>query len=198
MADIVPITEEERELIKPHFKESLDPDSWDMIDGLLDYGVVHTYPDGVHFISVRVPGFAAMQFAADTGEFAELTDWDYILTVDTEAQLEELEEQERLIQIETALRHYHNVDYQVMTDYQKVISNRGTLTVNNTTVYKYECPLQTIYLKEDNYPITIDRQRVDSDYYYYNFGPDVVESDDVPEYTYKVRYEWKRLEDIWH
>lgn len=199
MAEIVPITEEEKELITPHLKEHLDPDSWFMIDDLFSYGVVHTYPEGMHYITIRVPNFPAMQFNAINGEFTELTDWDYIVTVDVDAQIAENEEQDMIQEVEAALRHYHKQDFQIFTDYEKVFKNRTSLVVDNQTIYKYDCPMQTIYLNSDNYPITIGNQKVDANYYYYIFDHNLGAGDveDVTQYTYKVKYEWKRTENIW-
>ena len=85
MADIVEITTEERELIEPHLKEHLDEDSWQYIEDIFDYGVIHTYPEGTHFITLYIPNFPCMQFSAETGEFAELTTWDYVENVDAQA-----------------------------------------------------------------------------------------------------------------
>ena len=199
MAEIVQITEEEKELITPHLKEHLDPDSWDMINYLFSFGVVHTYPEGMHYITVNVPGFPAMQFNAENGEFTELTTWEYVQTVDTDAQLEEFEKEELIETITLALKHYHKTEFQIMTDYTKVILNRTELTVNNQTIYKYECPAQPIYLTEDNYPITYDKQKVDAEYYYYIFENNLGsygDTDDVTQYTFRVPYEWKR-NSIW-
>lgn len=196
MADIVTITEEEKALIKPNLITHLDPDSADYADDLLDYGVVHTYPNGVHYITVYVPDFPAMQFSAATGDFAELTDWDYILEVDADAQQEEAEEQEALEEICEVLRFYHKVEYRGTVDYGKVVENRTTLTVDGDTLYQYNCPLQTIYLDDTNYPVTYGRQKVDEDYYYYDFSTESVDPDFVDQYTYRVPYEWKR-EEVW-
>lgn len=195
------ITPELRELIEPHLKECLLEEDWQYIDDMFSE-VVYTYPNGVGLVTLKphsdyVP---AMEFSTVTGEFVELTDWDYVQTVDAEAQLVEEEQRIAMEATISALKHYHKLEYQTITDYDKVIDSRVELTVNSTTLYKYDCPCQTIYLKADNYPITYDRQKVVGDYYYYNFSDNTPTSeteDELDLYKYKVKYEWKRNTNIW-
>ena len=192
------ITTDLRELIEPHLKECLLEEDWQYIDDMFSE-VVYTYPNGVSLVTLKPysDDVLAMEFSTVTGEFVELTDWDYIQTVDAEAQQEEAEAKVARDETIRALQHYHKVDYQTMTDYDKVYDNRSTLTVNSTTIYKYECPCQTIYLKADNYPITYGNQLVTEDEYMYNFSDNTAGStDDVDLYSYRVSYEWLR-NTIW-
>lgn len=193
------ISEELKELITPHLKDHLDPDSWDYIPQMFNQ-VVYTQPGEVPYVTLYpISDFPAMQFSCITGEFMELTSWEYVQMVDVDAQTAEREHIEMIETITSALQHYHKPDYQIMTDYEKVIENRKELTVNGNILYQYNCPLQTIYLDESNYPISYKNQRVEGDYYYYYFGDDEVDPDvDTDKYSYKVDYEWKRVEDIWH
>ena len=196
MADIETITPELRTLIEPHLKECLDPSIWYLMDDMFEQ-VVYTQPGEVPYVTLYPCGdWPAMQFSCITGEFTELTSWEYVVNLDVEAQTAEREARELVETISSALKHYHKVEYQKVTDYEKVISNRTSLTVDGTTVYRYDCPMQTIYLNGQHYPITYGNQRVDEDYYYYNFNDPSMTSDDVDFYTYKVKYEWKR-EHVW-
>lgn len=195
MAEIVPITDEEKEKITPHLKEHLDPDSWHMIDDIFNYGVVHTYPDRQHFITVHFRGgFACPQFDAATGEFAEITRWDYILTVDTAAQIAENEELDRIELLSAVLKYYHTTKFNYCTDYEKVIAAREPVTIDGVECYKYKCPGQDIYLNQDNYPVTYDKQLIKDGYYYYTFRNQDADPDDISVYDYKIPYEWKRYE----
>ena len=193
------ITEELKEMIIPHLKEHMsDTTMWQYFDDMFSE-VVYTQPAGIPLVALKPPledEGISMQFSCIDGDFVEITDWEYIQTVDVAAQTAEREARELVETISSVLKHYHKVEYQVMTDYEKVISNRTTLAVDNTTVYKYDCPMQTIYLNGQHYPITYGNQRVDEDYYYYNFNDPNMTSDDVDFYTYKVKYEWKR-DNVW-
>lgn len=198
MAEPEPITEELRELIEPHLKEHLTEDEYQYIDTMFSE-VVYTYPNGVPLVTLKPPleGYPAMQFSKITGEFMEITLWDYIQTVDAEAQLEAEEQRVAKEATINALMHYHKLEYQMITDYSKVYDNRTTIILDNVTLYKYECVAQTIYLKEDNYPVSYDKQAVDNDWYYYNFDTNLAQSSDEKKvYTHRVSYEWKR-NTIW-
>jgi hypothetical protein len=199
MAMTEEITTELRALIEPHLREVLLEEDYDLIDDMFSE-VVYTQPEGIPLVALMPPqgDGISLQFSCLTGEFVELTDWDYVQTVDVEEQERAHRLEDMCGAIETALRHYHKEEYQTVTDYQKVIDNRTELTVDGVTLYKYDCPLQTIYLKEDNYPVTYGNQKVDSTYYYYTFSESNIDPEhDVDKYTYKVSYEWKRNENIW-
>ena len=92
--------------------------------------------------------------------------------------------------ITCALMHYHATRYHLITDYTKVILSREEITVNNTTIYKYPCPCQTIYLDSEHYAVTYDKQHVIDDKYYYDFNPDM--EDIAGTYEEIGSYEWKR------
>lgn len=97
------------------------------------------------------------------------------------------------------LRHYHRGDLRQITDYDKVVANGEVITENGTTLHKYRCPMMTIYLTDDGYPVDIDRQRVDieKNAYYYKFTDDEEIPDDIA-YEYVNPYEWKRFHPIPH
>ena len=192
MAEIETLPDTLKDKVRPHLKEHLDPDSWGFVEDILTEGV-YTYPHGDKFVTLNIPGFPAMQFDCATGEFMELTNWDYIQTVDVEAQLAEAQRQAELETLEVVLTHYLRWDLRICADFETIIAHRKTLTVNGVTVYEYPCPGQTIYLKEDMYPITYGKQRVKGDRYQYNFMDetgDPSEADDL--YTDIARYEWQR------
>lgn len=96
--------------------------------------------------------------------------------------------------ITCALKHYHSPRYHGITDYKKVINNRTEITVNDTLLYKYPCPCQTIYLNSEHYPITYNKQHVIEDKYYYDFNPDT--EDIAGTYEEIGTYEWKRTQVI--
>ena len=100
--------------------------------------------------------------------------------------------------ITCALKHYLQTNFQLITDFTKVIQNRTELEVeiDNTTMtlYKYECPGQTIYLDNTHYPWTYDNQLVVNDEYLYDFNEDNLE--DTPgTYTYINTSEWQRTSE---
>lgn len=193
MAEIVPLSSELQEKLRPALEEYFfDSNPVELINSILQEGVF-TCPEGIDLVTLNIPDYPALQFRVDTGEFIELTDWDYIQTVDVEAQKAEAKEKEELEGLITILTHYLRWDLRICCDFETVIKNRKTLTVGGVTVYEYPCPGQTIYLKEDNYPITYGRQRVKGNRYQYNFRDeegDPSVSDDL--YTDVARYEWKR------
>ncbi len=83
-----------------------------------------------------------------------------------------------------------------ITDFKQVINDREALTVAGKTIYKYECPVQTIYLNEDGYAVNYEKQIITSDeygimQYYYLFitgDPERV----ALEAEHITRWEWKR------
>lgn len=187
------ISEELQELLIPNLKEHLLEEDWQYIPDMIEEGVFTNTEDGNRLVTPTpiYEDAPAMQFSVETGEYIELTDWDYIVayvnppmpTYDVETTI-------------CALKHYHKQDYQTVTDYEKIYNNRTTLTVNDTTIYKYDCVGQTIYLKADNYPITYGNQLVTETEYMYNFTGNPAGNEDVDMYTYKVPYEWVR-NTIW-
>ena len=193
------ISEELKEMIIPHLKEHLDPDSWDYIPQMFEQ-VVYTQPGVVPLVTLDpIYDYPAMQFSCITGEFMELTNWDYIVALDESEETAEREARELVETIETALRHYHKQEYQVATDYEKVINNREEIEMDGYRLYKYNCPGQTIYLDDTMYPVSYENQLVEGDWYYYNFSDEPVDPElrQYDLYDYKISFEWKRLENIW-
>ena len=108
------------------------------------------------------------------------------------------------------LRYYHRIEFQLITDYEKVVANREEITsevensgedtvIEFTSVYSYPCPCQIIYLNEDNYAISYKKQHIiesdneENEYdYYYDFNPDIDSIDGI--FTYINPLEWKRTE----
>ena len=188
------ISEELKEMIIPELKDHLDPDSWQYIPQMFSQ-VVYTYPEGVPLVTLwPVYNFPAMQFNCNNGQYVGLTTWDYIQTVDADAQQRENEAREAKELLESVLMYYHKTEYNSITDYDKVIDHRVEMQIDGQTIYKYNCPAQTIYLDTNHYPITYDKQKVDNEYYYYCFDDidDEITDDDIDRYKYKIPYEWKR------
>ena len=187
------ITQELREKIEPYLRERVDEDLWNRRDEMFEE-VVYTQPEVIPLVTLKplLDNTPAMQFSCITGELMELTDWDYIQTVDYDAQIEEHELRESIELVCSILRFYHHRDYRSITDYEKAYNNRVELKVNEDTVYRYDLPFQTIYLNSENYPITLGDQLVQDNKYYYNFDDEETDTDDPTGYTYICRYEWKR------
>lgn len=128
---------------------------------------------------------------------------------------------EQIEEITYPLKHYHLTKYHEVTDYEKIIQNRTEIQDETIgTIYKYECPNQDIYLDENNYAVTYDKQHVITTYYddndfiintpdttapaeyarvevevYYEFPYE----SEVGTYTYLNSYEWhKTLETEAH
>lgn len=102
--------------------------------------------------------------------------------------------EDEIEELSVILFHYLKPEYRRLCDFETVIQERNTLTVDGETVYAYECPCQTIYLNTENYPITYGKQLVDieDDGYYYQF----VEDDTINTVMDRVTsYEWKRTEE---
>lgn len=99
------------------------------------------------------------------------------------------EKEEEIDKIRTVLWHYLLPQYRRVCDFEDVIENRQALTVDGSTVYQYDCPGQTIYLREDYYPVTYGNQVVNKEFdaYYYNFAG----SEDAWMECI-ASYEWKR------
>ena len=96
------------------------------------------------------------------------------------------------------LRFYHKPELRQITDYEQTVTLGTEITVNGETIMSYPCPMQTIYLNENGYPITYDRQKVDPEKnaYYYKFTDEDV--DDDIAYEYICQYEWKRYHPVPH
>lgn len=60
-------------------------------------------------------------------------------------------------EIATVLNHYLLNEYRRVTNYYKAIDNRVEV---ETGIYMYPCPIQKIYLDDENYAVTYDRQTV--------------------------------------
>ena len=173
-----------------------------MIDDLFDIGVVHTYPSGIHFITVCIPDFPSMQFNAETGEYTGLTEWEYIQTVDVQEQIREAEEEAYWELVASVLEYYHALEYRATADYDLIARKRSVNTEATSeyeeTIYEYNCPAQTIYLTEEHYPVSWENQYVDTEkkWYMYNFSDtnvtDILDTDELDLFKYKIAYEWKR------
>lgn len=94
-------------------------------------------------------------------------------------------------ELHNVLQHYHKLEYQRVTDYDKVIDARETVEEGVTM---YPCPCQPIYLDDTNYAVTYGNQYVIDDEYYYDFN--TTSGTDLPAtYTYINTLEWVRDED---
>ena len=206
MADIVEIKPEDREKIEPYLRQQISEHYYPQIDDMFAQ-VVYTYPDGIPLVALNPCGeFPSMQFLTTTGEFAELTSWDYIVNVDVEAQIQETEEKRYWELVASVLEYYHRIDFRATADYERTARNR---TVNDDateeygeTIYEYNCPMQTIYLTEDHYPVSYGEQYVDEEqeWYMYNFNDELdvtdlyIADENSDNFEYKIPYEWKREE----
>lgn len=101
--------------------------------------------------------------------------------------------------ISRILRFYHKPELKDITDYETVVTLGEEIIVDGEPIMKYPCPMQTIYLNEDGYPIDYERQRVNSELnaYYYKFTDDDEVEEDVA-YEYVCPYEWKRYDPLPH
>lgn len=90
--------------------------------------------------------------------------------------------------LHNVLQHYHKLEYQRITDYDKVIDARETIEEGVTL---YPCPCQPIYLDDNFYAVTYGNQYVIDDEYYYDFNSET-ELDICGTYTYINTYEWLR------
>ena len=99
---------------------------------------------------------------------------------------------EEIENITVVLKHYLLPILRDVTNYEYTIRTREELTVDNRTVYKYTCPLQTIYLDaETEYAVTYDRQKIQDGKYYYKWTDNETLEEDMA-YEYVCDYEWKR------
>lgn len=195
------ISEELREKILPNLKEMLDEESWEYIPDIFDEGGIFTYPNGIPLVALHLDDdYPSPQFFVSTGEFAELTTWEYIQTVDAQAQLDEYEAEQYNELVASVLEYYHRRDYRGTADYLRIVEKR-TVNADATneygeTVYEYACPFQPIYLTEEHYPVSWQRQKVDDEleWYMYNFSEmdSDLNGDETYLYTYKVAYDWKK------
>lgn len=206
MADIVEIEPEHRVLIEPHLRERISEHYQDQVDAMFAQ-VVYTYPDGIPLVTLYPCGeFPAMQFSCVDGDFCELTSWEYIQTVDVEAQIREAEEKRYWELVASVIEYYHRIDFRATADYDLIARHR---TVNteateeyDETIYEYSCPAQTIYLTEEHYPVSWGQQYVDDEekWYMYNFNDELdasdlyISEDNSDNFEYKIAYEWKRNE----
>lgn len=76
----------------------------------------------------------------------------------------------------SALWHYHLDKYHAVTDYYKVVEERVEVEEG---IYMYPCPLQPVYLDEDAYAVTYDRQLVW--FYYFDENDEfILDNEDMP------------------
>lgn len=104
--------------------------------------------------------------------------------------------QEEIEAITCALQYYLNDLYKEICDYETVIRNRKTTTIDvggiPQTVYIYECPCQTIYLNSLHYPVSYGRQHIMNNDYYYDFNEYNDEIDQAGTYTRVNDCEWHK------
>lgn len=94
---------------------------------------------------------------------------------------------------EHIVEFYHKAEYRMITDYEKVVENKTTTTLDGETIYVFEAPGQTIYLNEDGYAVTIGPQMVDGEHNQYLYNWHYPNGSD---FDYVGRYEWmKRSKD---
>lgn len=101
-------------------------------------------------------------------------------------------------ELEHILEFYHKPALRDITDYTKVVANHETIIVDGTTLHKFKCPMQTIYLDETGYPVTIDHQKVDTENnaYFYKWNDDPEVEEDIA-YEYVNRYEYMKSPQPW-
>ena len=99
---------------------------------------------------------------------------------------------------EHIVEHYHKPDYRAITDYEKVVQNKTTTSLDGDTIYIFEPPGQTIYLNEEGYPVNIGSQKVDTtnNLYFYKWNNDPNVEEDTA-YEYVAPYEWKKEQQEW-
>lgn len=99
-------------------------------------------------------------------------------------------------ELEHILEHYHRAIYRSVTSYTKAVDNVEEITANNTTLYKYTLPAQTIYLNETGYPVTYENQKVDveNNAYFYRFNEDPTVEEDIA-FEYVCPYEYMKGEE---
>ena len=95
--------------------------------------------------------------------------------------------------LEHIVEFYHKPELRAITDYEKVVENKTTISVDGETILVFEPPMQRIYLTTEGYPIDIGNQRVDINkniyYYRWNMDPNVEED---TAFEYVAPYEWLR------
>lgn len=101
--------------------------------------------------------------------------------------------------ISRILRFYHRPEMRPVTDYPRIVTLGEAVTVDGVSCMEYPCPMQTVTLNMDGYPVDTERQKVDieKDAYFYKFTDDEdVEEDTAFEYV--CPYEWKRYHPLPH
>lgn len=100
------------------------------------------------------------------------------------------EKEDEIDKLRIVLRHYLLPKYRRLCNYEEVIENRTTITVDGETIYVYHCPCQTIYLDSDAYAIDYEEQEVDKKGNVFLYQDGTTDMGDI------VRWEWKRS-SIW-
>lgn len=92
---------------------------------------------------------------------------------------------------EHIVEFYHKAEYRAITDYEKVVANKTTTSLDGETIYVFEAPGQTIYLNGDGYAVTIGKQMVDREHnqYLYKWG-----DYNSSTFDYVGPYEWLRTD----
>ena len=93
--------------------------------------------------------------------------------------------------ITLALRFYLTGLYVDVTDFDYVIENRVEVSPG---VYEYECPGQTLWLNNEHYAVTYDRQKVTDGKVYYRWTDDTTVEEDI-SYEYLCPLEWKKTRE---
>lgn len=193
------ISEELKELIRPHLISMIPEEDVPRIEEMFSE-VYYTTLDDIQRVTVKpiTSGTLTAQFSLYSGEFLEMTDWDYIQTVGTTIEPSRNEySKDPNEKIVTALKHYLKTDYHLLSDFYKIVENREEVA---TGIYKYSCPFQIIYLDDECYPMTRGNQKVDieNNRYYYNFNQVSANSTSEEDLFECIgTYEWKRNTNIW-
>lgn len=183
-----------KELIEQNLQQDLEPVDYDKIPMMLSE-IYLTRVENIPRLTLKpFEGDIAMQYSCYDGTFLELTSWEYIQTVGTLVSDETNVDYEPASNeiIAQVLNHYLKDEYKILADFTLVIDNRRELTVNDRVVYAYDCPMQTIYLTTENYPVTYGKQLVKDEKYYYNFSNSNADATEIDLFTYIAPYEWKR------
>ncbi|RAP51130.1 MAG: hypothetical protein BZ138_05990 [Methanosphaera sp. rholeuAM270] len=192
------ISDELKEMIRPHLVSMIPEGDVSRVEEMFSE-VYYTTLNGIQRVTVKpiTSGTLTAQFSLYTGEFLEMTDWEYIQTVGSTTPPEVIDfVRDPNEEIICALKHYHLNMYHHITDYERVIANRSEVS---SGVFEYPCPGQNIYLDSTYYAVTYGRQRVDTnaDAYYYNFSDiNADSSTDTDLFEWLATYEWKRS-NIW-
>lgn len=101
-------------------------------------------------------------------------------------------DEDTLEMLEYPLKHYMNRVFIGVIDFRKTILSREEV---DEGIYKYDTPGQYIYLDENGYAVTYDRQRVADGKVYYKFTDLLGVPDDIA-FEFVATYEWKKTKNF--